>query len=418
MIVSQSGFTNVVSVGAGANSVDTLIEQSKDFLNKFNILIIMSDNDIHGNEMDASFIKEFGEKVKLVDKKIYEYKDANEEYFKFGKEKIEKIIESGRFKIEGRRDLDAKPYKGLGCKTGKYIPTGLETIDNAINDLAPGCLTLLTGRSNGGKTTLTKQVMANAIDKGNKVYLMSGEGDTEMLINELYQCVVGRNINHYDTIKINKRFRKEPKQEVLKALQEWHKGKFTIFNKGESKLKTMDELFKMIEFEIKINKFDLMIIDNLMSILSVQASDKLEAQADFVQRLHDLANSYNTHIILVLHPNKSYRKGQNLDFELIAGSMDMVNKADNIINVIREYDEEKIAEGISGQIEVTKNRYYTDIPSIDTHFERDTGLLLEKNESSYLAYGFTWEKYLIAAKNMKLRPEYVKEVEEVEDCPF
>lgn len=417
MVISQCGYKNVVSVGAGATSMTALLEQSKEFLDKFEALIIVSDNDEAGNKMDKIFIDMFGGKAKLIDKKLYQYKDINEEYYKFKEKKIIEIIESARFKIEGRRDLDRTPYKGLNAKTGKYIPTGLNTIDYAINDLAPGCVTLLTGRSNGGKTTFTKQIMANAIDKGNKVYLVSGEGDQEVLINGLYQCVIGRNEEYYNTVKINKRCHKEPKKEVLKAIQKWHKGKFTLFNKGESKLKTMDELFKMIEYEIKINKFDLIVIDNLMSVLSVQASEKLEAQADFVQRCHDIANNYNTHIVLVLHPNKTYRKGESMDFEQISGSSDIPNKADNILNVIREYDQEKIDEGVNGKIEVIKNRYYPDNPSCETYFEEDTGLLLEieKDTRNAIAYTFHWQQYLNNHTENEI--EGLTEVI-IPECPF
>ena len=396
MVISQCGFSNVVSVGAGANSMATLVEQAKDFLNKFEILIIVSDNDEAGDNMDKYFIETFGDKAKLIDKKLYKRKDINEEYFKYGQDKITQIIESARFKIEGRRDIDKNPYKGLSAKTGKYIPTGMPTIDFALNDLAPGCLTLITGRSNGGKSTLVKQIMANAINKDNKVYLVSGEGEQETLINELYQCVIGRSQNYYDTVKINKRFHKEPKKEVLNALGKWHKGKFVMFNKGESKLKTTGQLFKMIETEIKFNRFDLVIIDNLMSILSVQANEKLEAQADFAQRCCDIAKLYNTHIVLVLHPNKTLKKGDDMDFEQISGSSDMANKADNIITVRREYDEAERAKGVCGTIEVSKNRYYPDVPKVETFFEKETGLILEidKMTRDAMAYAFNWKQYL------------------------
>jgi len=421
MVISQCGFKNVVSVGAGAGSLNVLIEQSKDYLNSFESLIIVSDNDVAGTTMDKLFVEAFGEKAKLIDKKIYTHNDINEEFIFFKEKKIIQIIESGRFKIEGRRDLDKTPYKGLEAKTGRYIPTGINSVDDAINELAPGCVTLIAGRSNGGKTTFTKQIMANAIDKNNKVYLMSGEGDPEKLINELYQCVIGRDTTAYNVIKINRKYHKEPKKEVLQAIQEWHKGKFTLFNKGESKLKTIDQLFKMVETEIKFNKFNLVVIDNLMSILSVQAADKLEAQADFVQRCHDLAQAYNTHIILVIHPNKTLKKGDDMDFEQISGSADIANKADNIISVRKEYDEEIKAEGIHGRISVLKNRYYSENPICDIHFEVETGLLLEINKATgnAEAYNFGWRKYLDAKRNSTLNPAYVNEVTEIDEpLPF
>ena len=183
MVIWQCGFKNVVSVGAGANSMKVLIEQSKGFLNSFKYLIIVSDNDEAGANMDKFFLDTFGDRAKLIDKRLYTRKDINEEYVFIGQQSIQAIIESGRWKIEGRRDLDKVPYTGLIKRQGKYIPTGINTVDDAINDLAPGCVTLLTGRTNGGKTTLAKQIIANAINLGNKVYLVSGEGDLESFVN-------------------------------------------------------------------------------------------------------------------------------------------------------------------------------------------------------------------------------------------
>jgi twinkle protein len=420
MVIWQCGFKNVVSVGAGANSMSVLFEQAKDFLDSFQYLIIVSDNDESGSNMDNIFTKEFGDKAKLINKQLYTMNDVNEEYFVNGEASIKAIIESGRFKIEGRRDLNEKPYTGLAKKTGNYIPTGLDTIDFSLNDLMPGCITLICGRSNSGKTTLVKQIIANAISRNNKVYVVSGEGDQETFINELYKCIIGRNESYYDLVKVNKRYHKEPKDFVLKALQKWHNGKLTLFNKGESRLKTVDSLFSMLEYEIKIKRHNLIVIDNLMSVLSVKAAgEKNEAQADFVQRCHNLAELYRTHIILVLHPNKEYRKGASLELEQISGSSDIYNKIDNAIMVIREYDKEKIEQGINGRIEIQKNRYYSDLVGCDIHFEKETGLLLELCNGECIAYKFKWEQYL----DEKYRPNSVvpdnfEQVVFEKDCPF
>ena len=394
MVIHQCGYENVVSVGAGANSLNVLIEQCKDYLASFKYIIVVSDNDDSGSNMDKIFLDEFKDKVKLIDKTLYSKNDINEQLILKGCDSVKEIIESARFKIEGRRDLDATPYKGIMQLQGKYIPTGIPTIDNSINDLAPGKVTLIGGRSNGGKTTFTKQIIANAINLGNKVFVMSGEGDQEIFINEIYQCVIGRNKGYYHIVKVNKRFHKEPKHEVLEALKKWHSKKLILFNKGDSKLKTTDELFNMLEYEVKLNKHNLIVIDNLMSILSFKAIEKYEAQADFMQRCVDLSKCYHTHIILVLHPNKEYRKGQDMELEHISGSMDLANKADNVISVIREYDEEKIANGVNGRFQVIKNRYYSEIISTDIHFDKDTGMLFEFNEGNCVSYKFNWEQYL------------------------
>jgi archaellum biogenesis ATPase FlaH len=391
MCIWQCGYKNVVSVGAGANSMATLIEQADSFLRKFDNLIIVSDNDEAGANMDKFFLDKYGDKVKLIDKSLYTKNDINEELFYTGEAGVRKILESGLFRIEGRRDLDIVPYKGITKREGKYVPTGLPTIDNAINDLAPGLVTVVVGRQNSGKTTLTKQIIANAIDTDNKVYVVSGEGDPEMFINEIYRCVIGHNREFYETVLVNKRYHKEPRPHILKALQKWHKGKLTTFTKTESKINTTDKLFAMIDKEVKIKRHNLIVIDNLMSIVSSSQVEKNAAQAEFVQKCHELAMSYRTHILLVVHPNKEFRKDMEMEVEYISGNSDIGNKADNVIAVKREYDEVEIKNMINGNIAILKNRYYSELARCDVYYNSNTGQLQELTDEGRIEYEFNWQ---------------------------
>nr|MBK5236755.1 hypothetical protein [Clostridium sp.] len=123
----------------------------------------------------------------------------------------------------------------------------------------------------------------------------------------------------------------------------------------------------------------------------------------------------------MLHPNKTLKKGDDMDFEQISGTSDIANKADNIISVVREYDEAERSQGIHGKICVLKNRYYSDLPNVNVNFEKATGLLLGINEKTNKAetYKFKWKEYLNAKKKMILNPTYTNNVEEVEgECPF
>ncbi|SHJ70318.1 Replicative DNA helicase [Dethiosulfatibacter aminovorans DSM 17477] len=298
------------------------------------------------------------------------------------------------------RDLDLKPYKGIVEVQNKFISTGLPTIDYALNDLVGGLTTLVAGRNNGGKTTFCNQVIANAIDKGHKVLVVNGEEKQEVTVNKLYTAVIGRDEEHFNSIKINRRFKKEPKKETLRALQKWHRGKLKVFSKGESNLKTTDQLFMLMRKELKKSQQDLIVLDNLMSLLTVTSdTEKNGKQAEFMQKCCDMAKENNVHIIVVLHPNKTYRKGDEMESEQIAGTSDLANKADNIITVIREYDEGKIVKGINGYIKVQKNRDYSDLPKAEVYFDPNTGLLLERESETgkVKAYTFKWQQYLNAA---------------------
>jgi replicative DNA helicase len=294
------------------------------------------------------------------------------------------------------RDLDIVPYKGIAEVLNKFIPTGMPTIDYAINDLVGGYVTLVAGRTNGGKTTFCNQVIANAIEKNFKVLIINGEESQEFAINRLYKAVIGRHEEDYQSIQFNRRRMKEPTPEAIKDLQVWHKGKLKIFSKSESTLKTTEQLFSLIKREVKSSKQDLIVLDNLMSLLTVESSnEKNGKQADFMQRCCDLAKENNVHIIVVLHPNKTYQKGTEMEIEQIAGTSDLGNKADNVITVSREYDEESLKAGINGHIQVTKNRSFSDLPKVPVHLEDSTGLLLEINldKSKFIGYSFGWKSH-------------------------
>ena len=295
-------------------------------------------------------------------------------------------------KIEGwfNPDTDNTSLTDL-FKLGNFISTGLASIDQALNDLAPGCVTVVAGRSNGGKSTFVNQIVANAIEVMNKTLLISGEDDKRLLLNKIYTAVIGSNPKLYDNVQINKRWFKTPKPAVVKMLKEWHKDKLSLYMKGEGSLKTTEELFKMVSEKIKVEGYNLIVIDNLMSVLSVKSADnKYEAQADFVQKCCDISKLYHCHIVIVLHPNKTYKKGDMMDFEQISGSSDISNKADSIIAITREYGEDENASGVDGYCEILKNRYFSDLKKIPLKYDKETGLLLELDEYSGTAQRYSF----------------------------
>lgn len=415
-IVHQVGYRNVVSVGSGAVSLSTLFEQSEELFAKFMEIILLSDNDKSGEMMDIKFIEQLEEKVATVDKSLYKgMKDINDVFLKFGASQVKRIIESGRRKFDGEWDLEAQPYEPMEIGTYKFIPTGIESVDKAINDIRTGTVTLITGRSNAGKSTFVNQVVANAIEYGFKTYMVVGEGDRKVVLNKLYMSLIGYDHNYYDLKSFNKRQVKEPKPEALTAIQKWHEGKLKLYVKALGKYKSTEKLFEMIRYKVQSEKYDLVVLDNLMSLLKVErANEKNELQAQFIEQCHNLAQAFNCAVIVVLHPNKTYTKGTEMDFEQIAGSSDISNKADNILNVIRVADEKKIAERITAQIQVAKNRDWSDLPTVDCGFDINTNMFCEMVNGKLKNKTIKgWQKYL--KDPMKINPKYI--VNEPE-CPF
>lgn len=408
MSVWQSGYENVMSVGCGANAVKTLFEQSREFLNNFESIILFTDNDKYGNDMDKAFLEEFQGKVATVDKRLYlECKDANEIIQKHDAKQVLKVIESGKITFDGEWDIDSDPYDGLDPQDTKFIRTGIDMIDYAINGIQSRTVSLVTGRSNAGKTTYVTQIMSNAINQGFKCYLVAGEGEKKKLINKFYTTLIGHDKNYYDEKLFGLKLIKEPKQQVLKAIQKWHEGKLKLYVKSLSKYKTENELFQMLEYKVRTEKYDLVILDNLMSLLTVSRSqDKNEAQGQFIEKCHHLAKSTNCAIIVVLHPNKTYQQGQEMDFEQISGTSDIPNKADTILNVIRL----KQPEGhVTSKIQVAKNRDWSELPTVDCFFDTSTMTYCEIKDGEIKRNNFIgWRNFL--EKSTEIDKRYLESV--------
>lgn len=257
-----------------------------------------------------------------------------------------------------------------------YIPTGFDAIDDALNDLGPGQVTLIAGRSHEGKSTFTRQIIANAIEKRRSVLWVVGESTLEAELQNLYEIVIGRNEQYYQLVKVNKVYMKQPNPETRAALNRWHKGMLWMLSKSEARLKSTDELLNTIKREMRIRKPQLIVVDNLMSVLNATALEKNEAQSTFMQTLCDVARLSGCHVILVLHPNKLYRKGERMSYEHISGSSDLVNKCDNLL-VVRKASEEDAEKGIDGHVDIEKNRHRGKLLSIKTKYDIHTKGLAE-----------------------------------------
>lgn len=289
--------------------------------------------------------------------------------------------------IKGLLNLTRTPYQRLTKSDVKFIPTGIDSIDNELNDLESKRVTLFTGRPGEGKSTVVHRIALNAIDNNHRVLLVDGEHDTNYLVNNLYTKVIGHDKQLYDLVKYNKKYIKEPKKHVLDMIENWHRNKLLIYSKSDGGISRLDELFEMFVDVVKKGKIDLVILDNLMSLLDSQGADQNEAQSIFMRKCHDLAVNYNCHIILVAHPNKGATKGESIDYYQISGTADLVNLADNIIQVRR------VEEGmVHGYAEIHKNRGYGTYKKVPLHYYKDTNALYEIHGEEFNAKLFNWKR--------------------------
>jgi twinkle protein len=182
--------------------------------------------------------------------------------------------------------------------------------------------------------------MLNAIDKGFKVLLVDGEYYQEELIRELYLKIIGNDRSLYDVRRPNKTDIKEPKRHILTLMQKWHKDKIYIISKNncDCDFDNFENLFNVMVEAIQLYHIDLVILDNMASLVSSSQAERNSVQADFIKNVIQIDQKYNCHSLIVNHPKKQNERGAELDIFDMSGTSDMPNMMDNVFVVQRNFE--------------------------------------------------------------------------------
>jgi twinkle protein len=288
----------------------------------------------------------------------------------------------------------------------EHIETGIYDLDEALDGgIALGQVCLLSGRRGDGKSTFMSQMIANAIDQGYGTFIYSAELPDYQFKGWLNTQVAGEeNLvgfkNKYGQTKY------VPTSEVQAKIDRWYDGKAFIFDNSftdEHPEKEMD-LISIIEQTIKADDVKLVCVDNLMTAMeSVRSQNELYlAQGRFVGQLKKLAIRYNIAVILVAHPRKQGKDtDKDFDNDDVAGSADITNKVDIVLNYYRPKKEEQYQRLLS----LEKNRL--------------TGILLKGDHAVKMYYneksrGITSERSLPRRYGWQKQPIQVEDI----DVPF
>ncbi len=236
-----------------------------------------------------------------VDKapKKYFYKFSDFEYKDTSKERV----------LSGIRDLD-------------YLTKGFEL----------GCITIWTGLTNAGKTTVLTMLTKQTIAQNEKVFFFNGEQTRDDFKNNLYkQSVEAKDIveKQYKDSCVFDTFVSATKIAELNRLY----GENLIIYNNEMPRKIEHLLYAMDECR-RLYGVRVFILDNFMQI-ELASSDVFQEQTNIMEKLRTFAVNKNVHIHLVAHPRKVERFQHRLTLYDIAGSMNLANKAYNIISIMR-----------------------------------------------------------------------------------
>lgn len=356
LAVATAGVPNVVSVPTGAKGF-TWIPYCWDWLCKWKKIIVFGDFEKGSISLLDELAKRLKDRVEHVREDNYkDCKDANEILLKYGAEQVRKCVEES-VKLPIDNVIDLADVKELDPYSIEKIPTGIADVDNLLCGGIPfGVVTIVTGKSGKGKSTFVGQIITRALNKGDNVFVYSGEMPNYLFKNALdFQIAGPANVVEEDRRDYVKRYvRKSAKDKIV----EWYRGKCMLYDRTMVKDEDTD-LLNTIERMIVSQNVRVIVIDNLMTMINktrVKGS-KLEAQSEVSNALEDMARFYNVCIILVAHKRKdSGIDDEDMD-DSIRGDSDIVNSAGVIIHYNVNKDENTM-ENYPRIISVTKNRVF------------------------------------------------------------
>lgn len=346
--LATCGIKNAVSVPTGALGF-TWLANCWDWVNKFQEVVVFGDYENGKITLIETLEKRLQMKVKCVRPEDYLCeKDANDILRKYGKDAIIKAVESAELRdvkyVKRLATVEAVNLRDL-----PKIKTGIRPLDRVCGGLLRGHVVLLSGKRGEGKSTFMSQLVAEAIEQDNAVFVYSGELPNYHFKNWLDLQIAGS--NHICTT------RNEYNDEeyyltdgCVKKINAWYYDKAFIFDNSAVSDDEYEGLIKVMVDAICRYDIKLVCIDNLMTAMDGDPNtDIYRQQSAFVKKLEKIAQQYDVAIILVAHPKKSTAAFDN---DTVSGSSDITNAVSFVFNYQRAADDDEC----DSYLMVTKNR--------------------------------------------------------------
>lgn len=346
--LATCGIKNAVSVPTGALGF-TWLANCWDWVNKFQEVVVFGDYEKGKITLIETLEKRLQMKVKCVRPEDYLCeKDANDILRKYGKDAIIKAVESAELRdvkyVKRLATVEAVNLRDL-----PKIKTGIRPLDRVCGGLLRGHVVLLSGKRGEGKSTFMSQLVAEAIEQDNAVFVYSGELPNYHFKNWLDLQIAGS--NHICTT------RNEYNDEeyyltdgCVKKINAWYYDKAFIFDNSAVSDDEYEGLIKVMVDAICRYDIKLVCIDNLMTAMDGDTNtDIYRQQSAFVKKLEKIAQQYDVAIILVAHPKKSTAAFDN---DTVSGSSDITNAVSFVFNYQRAADDDEC----DSYLMVTKNR--------------------------------------------------------------
>ena len=248
---------------------------------------------------------------------------------------------------ERRQILKRETTPPLYYKFGDYaynteckerVLSGIYELDYLIKGFELGCITIWTGQTNAGKTTVMTMIAKQTILQNEKVFYFNGEQTKDDFKNNVYKQTVEKKYIYSKQYKESNVFDYFVSNQEVEKLDKIYGENLIVYNNEAPR--TIDFLLQAMD-EVRIkNGVRVFMLDNFMQI-DTNSSDEYREQKEIMEKLRTFAVNKNVHVHLVAHPRKTDKSNPRITIYDVMGSSNLVNKAYNVISIIRVDNLEK-----------------------------------------------------------------------------
>jgi twinkle protein len=390
LTLSECGIPNTVSVPSGASNL-TCVDTCWPWLEKFKEIIIWGDNDDPGREMVQKLVTRLGEyRCKVVQSK---YKDANEHLMCEGRESVINAFIAAKY-VDIRGLLKLAEVVAFDIERAEKVRSSIEMTNKKIGGYMMGQLSVWTGFSGSGKSTILGQELIKAVDQGYNVCAYSGELPAALFRFWIELQMSGpHNLTAVsDGMMTDQLYRVD--RTTAELMRKWYQDKFFLYDNSNSS--TASDILRVFEYAARRYGCRVFLIDNIMTTAFEGGErDYYRQQGEFVGRLIDFVHKFNVHVHLVAHPRKTEGLLTKND---VSGTHEIASRADNVFAFYRLTDEDRKDPGFreyDALIDVLKNRFLGEVGyQVPLKFDRFCKRFYRKTDEHNYKYG--WEKEIIA----------------------
>lgn len=328
MAAIQSGFPFAVSVPNGAPTqitadLDTAarynwVDRHADALAGVKEFIIAADDDQAGWNLRADLVALLGaERCRFIEYP-FPCKDLNEVLVEHGPQRIAECISTAKpFPVKGLYRPSDFPERG----EVRAYPIGVQALSGLVY-IVPGTLTVLTGYSNMGKSTLMNAVVANCLRHNFPVCMASFETDVKpILLDGLRQALLECDQNELP--------RHPDRPQADKLLED----RLCLISQtiDEDMEMDLDEFLRLARLAVVRHGAKMIVLDPWNELEHKRRRD--ESETDYIGRairaIKRFAKQNDVAFWLVAHPTKPMHGVSKVpSLYDISGSANFANKAD------------------------------------------------------------------------------------------